>query len=326
MVCDCSCLMHWHRRLFNLIKRSRFLVIFAFITQNFLFWLKAHLRLFKSTSGTQSAYKDVSECVKKVDYNMDLYLRQFSVPLEDRVVLEVGPGDNLGTALEFIRLGAKKVVCLDAFDPVRNVGKERAIYEALIKRAKPSEQKLMHKACKLSADGFVFDQNLIVYRTGAPIEEYSGPQVDVIVSKSVMEHVADVHLSMKNMLSALRPGGHMVHFVDTRDHGMFSQVFHPLEWLTIHPRIWHWMTSCSGHPNRVLLPEYRSLLADVKYEVLFWDVYGLEEPLCKKRLPSTKRLVSKVGIDKVRDRLVQPYLSYPSKDLLVGSFLLYVKN
>ena len=66
----------------------------------------------------------------------------------------------------------------------------------------------------------------------------------------------------------LRPGGTMIHKVDLRDHGMFSEGGqNALTFLTLGDRTYRWMgEESAGLPNRVLIGWYRDELAGLGYE------------------------------------------------------------
>ncbi len=51
--------------------------------------------------------------------------------LEGRSVVEVGPADNLGVALEFIAAGAEQIVAIEKGHPVCSLRQAREIYQAL---------------------------------------------------------------------------------------------------------------------------------------------------------------------------------------------------
>src|SRR3954454_265960 len=51
--------------------------------------------------------------------------------LQDKRILELGPGDNLGVAALLYAAGASQVVCLDKFFSRRDTSQQVAIYRAL---------------------------------------------------------------------------------------------------------------------------------------------------------------------------------------------------
>jgi hypothetical protein len=76
----------------------------------------------------------------------------------------------------------------------------------------------------------------------------------------------------------LAPGGYMLHKIDLSDENMFSsRGMHPLTFLTIPERIYHWMASDSGKPNRKLIGDYREQLVTRGYDtkILISTVLGV---------------------------------------------------
>jgi hypothetical protein len=88
----------------------------------------------------------------------------------------------------------------------------------------------------------------------------------------------------------------MLHKIDLRDHGMFSPLHDELTWLEIPSAMWKWMTSQSGHPNRVLAHRYRDVLEDLKrgglidYSLLITNLVGAGEVTPHKSFHELERL------------------------------------
>ena len=82
-------------------------------------------------------------------------------------------------------------------------------------------------------------------------------KVDLLLSRAVLEHVADLDALFIDMRRALTPNGIAIHQVDLKSHGM--HLANPLDFL-IWPRwLWWLMYSHKGAPNRVRAHRYREL-------------------------------------------------------------------
>jgi len=102
----------------------------------------------------------------------------------------------------------------------------------------------------------------VVHHHGTPAEKFFRSRrnfFDVILSCAVLEHMYDPLAALDDMVTALRPGGVMVHIIDHRDHGMFAG-HHPLTFLTIPDSVYFQMVRNSGRPNRVMYEDYRRWL------------------------------------------------------------------
>src|SRR5437867_2359472 len=103
-------------RLKQWAKRSKTFLILYMIYDN---WRRK--RQFKSGNivGSSGAIEtEVSDSLDYINRTFDDYLKYSGLStrsFQDKRVLEVGPGDNLGVALKFLAAGAGQVVCIDKF-------------------------------------------------------------------------------------------------------------------------------------------------------------------------------------------------------------------
>jgi SAM-dependent methyltransferase len=162
-------------------------------------------------------------------------------------VVELGPGDSLGTGLAALLCGAERYIAVDAVEhacPERNLG----ILEDLIELFRvgasiPDQQELPE--VKPLLDDYAFPgyipRNLGLERYGAIVAAFRGRSeinspvtylqpnkarqaisagsVDLIFSQAVLEHVDDLKTVYRNCFAWLRPGGLMSHQIDFKSHG-----------------------------------------------------------------------------------------------------------
>jgi len=162
-------------------------------------------------------------------------------------VVELGPGDSLGTGLAALLCGAERYIAVDTVEhasPERNL----RIFEDLIELFRigapiPAQQELPE--VKPLLDDYAFPgylpRDLGPERHGAiaaalrdllekksPVA-YVGPNeaqhaisaesVDLIFSQAVLEHVDDLEAVYRKCFAWLRPGGLMSHQIDFKSHG-----------------------------------------------------------------------------------------------------------
>jgi len=143
----------------------------------------------------------------------------------------------------------------------------------------------------------------LVYRSGCAIEEASGKlqgkQFDLVLSRSVLEHVYSLESALASMAELTKPGGLIVHKVDLRSHEDGEQS-HPLEFLTHSPRWWRWMTSHTGEPNRERKCAYPPLLRKNGFEILRFE---------------RTHFISLSEVERIRPRLALPFRNLPDEDL-----------
>jgi len=129
---------------------------------------------------------------------------------EGKTVLEVGIGATNGSGYEFAARGAGRFWGYEPFRPfdVRNDGIQ---LRRISSRTDRSEADLLRAVTRIHNLGVV-----------------AGGSVDLIVSYSVLEHVADPRALFAELKKVLSPGGAMIHCVDYRDH-FFKYPFHFLQ-------------------------------------------------------------------------------------------------
>jgi SAM-dependent methyltransferase len=246
-------------------------------------------RAFKA-GNTISAYGSTHEfwsLEKSVSYIDRVYKEYLefaglnSEALRGSRILEVGPGDNFGVALKFLASGATKVVSLDKFYSERNIGQQTRIYEELRKQLTADEVHVFDQCITL--DGNIeLNPERLHYIYGHGIEEadqiLEPGSFDFVVSRAVIHNVYDIERGFEAMDQLLAPGGYMLHKIDLSDENMFSsRGMHPLTFLTIPERVYYWMASDSGKPNRKLIGDYRDQMVKRGYDtrILISTVLGI---------------------------------------------------
>jgi len=215
-----------------------------------------------------------------------------------RSVIELGPGDNLAVGLLAAAHGASRFVAIDRYGILRRDGWARALYAEVLRRA-PAEVRARGLAL-LGPDGLPRLGGVLRYTADFAGAERlaAGESASLIVSRAVLEHVADLDTVLAGCRAALGPGGLMLHKVDLRDHGFRHR--HPLDFLSLSPFVYELMTSARGVHNRARLSDYRRLLEQHGFRLLRLD----EE----HDIPPSEALSA-------RDRLAEPFRSRPLSDL-----------
>jgi SAM-dependent methyltransferase len=235
------------------LRRNVPLTCAAYIANDW--WSGVHLsRGDKDTlSGTYSSGMLVDEAADYVERTFRSYLEHSGRTRFRGTVAELGPGDTLGVGIMCRANGADEYHAVDRylprFDPTHRLAVHRAVAS---KAARPD---LLDESLESGVVG-------VVHHHGTPAETFFRNHenfFDAILSCAVLEHTYDPLGALDDMLTALRPGGVMVHIVDHRDHGMFAGN-HPLTFLTIPDSVYSRMVRNSGRPNRVMYDDYRRWL------------------------------------------------------------------
>ena len=189
--------------------------------------------------------------------------------LEDTTVLEVGPGDNLAVALCLVAGGARGVVCIDRFNCLTELHRNRAIYRAVLGRISEEERRRAVEGCPWCLDPKTsLDKGAITYLPNVTLEQCASVLAaggfDCALSNAALEHVKDVVAGIVAMGTVLAPDGWMFHEVDFRCHGRFAGIS-ALHFLTIPEVRWQAMGANLGAPNRSRINTYRRVFRNLGF-------------------------------------------------------------
>ena len=220
-------------------------------------------------------------------------------PDTDFVVLELGPGDSLYTALIARAHGASRCYLLDDGDfASRDLGG----YQAMAQFLSSQECSLPSIEGARSVDE-IMARCGATYLTGgtASLREIPSGSVDFIFSNAVLEHVRKRQMPevVNEMRRCLKPHGRCAHRVDLQDH-----LGGALNNLRFSERLWEseFMARSGFYTNRIRYREFLELFKRAGFDVevkrvLRWD-----------RLPTP------------RNKLNEAFRSLPDDELLVYGF------
>jgi SAM-dependent methyltransferase len=314
------------------LKRSKWATVAGRIARDRSWMLRERFGIGNPTGAMGATHRDsvVADSVDYIERVFNDYLRYSGLKttdLEDKSVLELGPGDSYGVALRFIAAGARRVQTVDRVVAWRDPGYQRRIYEALLARLDPEGRRRVEAVLSMDGDAVAFDPGRLRMREGVPIEEAASElepgSFDMIVSRAVVEHIYDTDTAFAEMSTLLAPGGTLAHKVDMRDHGLFSgEGLHPLTFLTIPAPLYRMMVENTGQPNRKFLPYYRALMGSLGFDARFWITHliGREEEIEPhvEIVPEVDMAPAAALAEEIRGKLREPYRSMPAEDLAVS--------
>lgn len=221
----------------------------------------------RETETPEDIAKYFQQCVADYFSLLNIPLADQSAFLQDKTILEYGPGDLPGVAMLLVAKGAQKVYCVDRFPLVCLDEKSVAVIEHMAEHLTQVQQRRFWQ-CLANPDmprcGFSKDHVEYVVRP----DGLSGLSnaVDLVISRAVLEHVNDLEAIFNDMVNAMRLNSLSLHQVDLRSHGLHRS--NPLDFLE-HPQwIWNLMYSHKGVPNRWRVNRYRELLHNLPLEIL----------------------------------------------------------
>jgi SAM-dependent methyltransferase len=278
-------------------------------------------------AGAVHAERSVDEAIAYITSVFNVYRTAAGVERFHGRVAEIGPGDSCGIGLMFMADGCQSVDLVDRFYSARDERHQRAINKALVQQ--------FPGLASLQSNGDFSESSFLnlVRHYGRPAETFfdANRGYDFIVSCAVLEHVYDPLRAVTAMISALKPGGIMVHQVDCRDHGQFSEYFHELKFLEL-PSTLYSPLKWGGGPNRVRLSSYVSLLqqAPVDFKIYVGSLAGCPEFTYQHKLmqdlPRETVRASQEYVAGIRSRLAMPFRQLSDEDLMVSGFTMSVRK
>jgi SAM-dependent methyltransferase len=292
------------------------------------------LGLARHHSGSTGYSVSVEEMVGYVTRVVEDYLHYGSVQdgyLANKHILEIGPGDNLGVGLMFLAHGAESVTCLDGFAPRSNESKNRQVYAALHRSMTREQQSRVEDALREDSDGgMALCGKRLVAHYQAPLEgmhaALAPDTYDIVISRAVLEHLADVREGWANMVRSLKAGGEMWHKVDFRSHKMFDRI-HPLYFLTIKENLWRLISRPDPTLNRDRLPLYRDLSAATFESSQIYLTGVLNEA---EILPHTEEMIlgahyTEANLETVREirpHLIERFQGFTDLELMINGIFI----
>jgi SAM-dependent methyltransferase len=219
--------------------------------------------------------------------------------IEGRVVLELGPGDSVFSALIAHALGAKRCLLVDSGNfAVREIEPYQQALDFIKSKGisiSPLDSSKGLESLLNQVSGTYLTEGLTSLRR---IESES---VDFVFSQAVLEHIrrSEFRATVAELRRILRRDGKMSHEVDLKDHlgGALNHLRFPSQ-------LWEadWMAKSGFYTNRIT---FSAMLAIFEEE-------GFS--------PQIKNRIMRPAIPMARNRLAQEFRSVPEQDLLTASF------
>jgi SAM-dependent methyltransferase len=187
--------------------------------------------------------------------------------LDGKLVLEYGPGDTLGVALLFYAHGARVVHCVDRFPLSRVSKKSIETYLHLIGSLDGEARARAEGAFNERGNpASGFREDAIRYKVARDGLSGASREYDLIISRSVLEHVNDLGKTMLDIRGSLKQDGVSVHKVDLKSHQLDR--YTEFDFLTWPTTLYKLMYSHKGFPNRWRIDKYVDLakLSDLRMD------------------------------------------------------------
>ena len=193
--------------------------------------------------------KDFEEMKKKVNFN-------------NKICLELGPGNSFLMAYNCLMSGAKKVILVDKFSRHIKSEKQKEFFQKELDfiRSKYGKELFFFKDGQL-------DRRYIDFVIGDITKMHFEQKVDLVYSISVLEHVKSVKETIKALSKVLKKDGLMYHHIDLRDHYNFEQ---PFLFYKYSDKVWNKYLTREGvsYTNRIRYREFMNFFLDSSLKVV----------------------------------------------------------
>ncbi len=231
-----------------------------------------------------------------------------------QVIVEIGPGGNLGNAVILVALGAKRVYCVDNYRHIDFQSQRVAFYRKLTSGLlddpgflalcdrflidRDTARARLRDAIAVVGDLVELNSDKIQYiapcnAENIPLESAS---VDLLFSHAVLEHVRSPRDVCGEFGRVAKAGAYTSHVIDLRDH------FDPtgLDMLRYSSRLWDFMASNShGYVNRCRAVQFESIFNGAGFELPELEVTALLDDI--GRLPKQiAETFSNLSVDQLR--------------------------
>jgi hypothetical protein len=318
-------------------NRNKF--ILKSIKNNLKIWVKFSIGKKEHIAGKRffnHSEEEVIEVINTVYNNYKKYGDIGDNFIKNKKILEIGPGDSFGVALNFMFAGAKEVICYDKFYANRNENLLKEVYKKMFKKqSKYTFTKLFNKN--------LFPKQPIKYYYGKGIEEvklevgtdFYKDKFDLIISNQVLQEIYNPKPAFKKMIDLLNVKGKMIHHIDFEPYNYFkSHSKVEYDFLTYNSFIYKWMVNKRGMSNRKRITEYIHFLdsfSNIKYKFLVYSSFLNKKKLSKEIIeyPNFSSEVKGYYATIVNEQKInfnKKYKQLPLEDFIVGNAFLIIEK
>lgn len=188
-----------------------------------------------------------------VDHWLDALRAYNGQTVDGKVVLELGPGADLGPALFLLDRGAKSYVTVDANRLIDQA--PRAFYDSLLARLTHGEDLREQLNRTLSNQD---DRIRYCVEPNFDLAVLEGRSVDLVVSQAAFEHFDDVERTIGQLSKIVHPGGILIAEVDLMTHTGLLRTRDPLN-IYRYPNWIYRLMHFVGIPNRLRPNDYKEI-------------------------------------------------------------------
>ncbi len=208
----------------------------------------------------------IHEIDRAVDYDFNSvvgWIKDFSayskMTIKDKIILELGPGEDLGIGLILLAMGAKKYVALDVNELAKNVPSK--FYDKLFERIKDEFPDCNIKYLKEQLDqSLKGEESDLTYMVDKNFQISKIKQkFDIVFSQAAFEHFSNIEGVIQDISNVTKKGGSQIVAIDLSTHTRWIRDRDPLNIYRYSDGFWD-LLKFSGQPNRIRVEQYKNLL------------------------------------------------------------------
>jgi hypothetical protein len=243
----------------------------------------------------------VNYVINNVVYFIDFLPNKNSEYLKDKVLLEVGPGQDFGISLVLMGFGLKKMLLIDKFFCKWDENFHPVYYRTLLKKVEHYYPEIDFSDLKnvINCNDHVSERFELLATGLENIPDIPDESVDITFSNACFEHLTDTEAAIKELGRITKPGGIGFHQIDFRDHRNFDE---PLEFLTMPDIIFNRVFALSkGYlGNRLRYNDFAHYFKTSGFEHRFSADMFAEESYLDEILKCANSKFKMIPIDNIR--------------------------
>jgi hypothetical protein len=258
------------------------------------------------TTPRSFSFIDIPKAVaydQEVVAKWEQYLRDYTgsqFTWEQKNVLELGPGADLGVGLILLGKGADKYNALDVHNLIKTTPAE--FYDQLLATLPQASNKFFKLQLDLTLKGNNDKLNYL-WQPDFDLSILKPENINLVVSQAAFEHFADVKKTISSLSQIVKPGTVLIAEIDLKTHTRWIRDNDPLNIYRYSENIYNFLKFV-GSPNRLRPYQYEQLFKDngwtniqIRPEVILDQNYTIQvQPSLNKKFIDSKNQMEALSI------------------------------
>lgn len=226
--------------------------------------------------------------------NKELYLKE-------KIILEIGPGQDFGIAFVLMGFGTRKIILVDKFLTEWDNHFHAEYYRELLKRAEQQYPEIDFSDLKkvIKNNNHISDKLELLITGLEDVSAVPADSVDISFSNACFEHLLNTPSAIKELSRITKKGGLGFHQIDFRDHRNYEA---PLAFLTMSDWLWSKILPLSeAHfGNRVRYTEFARFFEGFGFKQRFLADIFADDDYIRKALKYANPKYKEMPIETLR--------------------------